>query len=113
MFKNKLPPPRPVHTCRVGGVQVSCWKWVDGHGLRYELTVDRAYDEGQQKSRYPERFRADQVNNLRVAIDMAESWLQIREKQTAELTTALAKWLERRRVLAGQPPESNHAEQRD
>ena len=85
MYNRKLPPRPPVKVFRHRSVEVSVWKCVDGYGLRYELTVDRAYEEGEPKSIYSERFRAEHVTDLRSAIEETASWLQAREEQLAEL----------------------------
>ena len=93
----KHAPQCPAHTIRQGSTAVSIWKWVDGHGLRYELTMDRASETGEQTSRYRGRFRADHINDMRTALDQAASWLQTREEHLAEMRGEL----ERLAVLRG------------
>lgn len=84
MSEIKHAPQRPVHVVRGGSVEVSVWKWCDGRETRFELAVNRAYSEGEKKARYPERFRADHITDLRDAMEEAASWIRVREEKLTE-----------------------------
>lgn len=81
------PAPRnqPVHEVRLGGIKAAIWQNETQTGVRYNVTFERLYKDGDQwKS--TESFGRDDLLLLGKVADLAHSWIMAPEMPGAVAT---------------------------
>ena len=80
----ELTPPnskaKPVHEVRLGSVKAAIWKNENETGIRYNVTFERLFKEGEQwKS--SSSFSRDDLLVLAKVADQAHSWIHEQKQQ--------------------------------
>ena len=78
-----MPKPKPIHEVRLGAIKAAVWKNDTENGVRYNVTLNRLYKDGDQwKS--TESFGRDDLLVVAKVADQAHSWICTQaQEQTA------------------------------
>ena len=83
---NDKPKNQPVHTIRIGCVNMAFWKNIGGsHGHWYTVTIERLYKNDDGKGWKSTRtFRSQDLLALAKLADLAHTWMMEKEKEEKE-----------------------------